>query len=155
MAERLVKKSIDWDEANVTRCFVTIDSEKDIVVGYYTLSAYTIDASKLPAERFKKRFGLTSMSMALIGKLATRSTYQRQGIGEAMIYDAAKRVHEGPMAAHSLVLHVKDRNEDLLGWYIKQGFSPLHEETHYLFMPISRPLEALNKLKAQATPTKG
>lgn len=134
--EWLLGVSLKSQNAGMCKTWVGLNDD-NIIVGYYTLSSWVIPLNLIPENTFKKTPKQQQISSALIGKLATAKAYEGKGIGRGMIYDAARRLEAGPMGVSCMALHALDKDPALLKWYLKTGFIPLKEQTHYLFMPMA------------------
>jgi hypothetical protein len=72
----------------VSRVFVASPvSEPEVIAGYYTLSADSLDAQSLPPER-QRKLPKYPVPVAMLGRLAIATPYQGQGLGQMLIADA-------------------------------------------------------------------
>ena len=119
----------------VASCFVAVDTATQAVAGYYTLAATSIPATELPPETRKLLPRYPSLPAALIGRLAIAQTFHRQGLGGALLADAALRVLKGDTAAFALVVEAKD--EAAVAFYQVQGFRRFASRPAVLFLPLA------------------
>jgi GNAT superfamily N-acetyltransferase len=71
--------------------FVVADSE-DNIVGYYALTAITVDASDISADKASKLFGkFGAVPATLLSFLGVDQRWQGQGIGKMLLADALRR----------------------------------------------------------------
>ncbi len=72
------------------------ESDHKTIVGYYTLSAFSINIQDLPEDIIKKLPTYPMMPVTLLGRLAVDRRYQRQGAG----IPACKRA---PASFHAVI----------------------------------------------------
>lgn len=76
----------------VARVFVATPVEQPgALMGFYSLSAASVDAEQLP-ESVRKRLPRYPVPAALLGRLAVSEAAQGQGLGSILLVDACKRV---------------------------------------------------------------
>lgn len=117
----------------VATVFVLIDAPNVDIIGYYTLSSYTVEIASLD-ETFSKslpRYPL--LPATLLGRLAV--DIKCQGFGELMLMDALKRVLDATVQIASLAVVVEVINEDGVGFYQKYGFQQFREYPLKLYLP--------------------
>ena len=119
------------------RVFVCTAGETDAVLGFYTLSALSIDLASLPNE-LSRKLPRHPVPCALIGRLAINRSEQGRGIGRLLLADAVKRVVAAGeiVAMHALI--VDAANEDAKGFYEGSGFLPLTDDPMRLFLPLGQ-----------------
>ncbi len=117
--------------------FVCTDGNSDAILGFYTLSALSIDLASLPDE-LSRKLPRHPIPCALIGRLAVDRSAHGRGLGSMLLADAVKRtVAAGEtVAIHALV--VDAANEHAKRFYKKFGFAPLTEAPMRLFLPLGR-----------------
>lgn len=146
--EWLLGVALNSQAAGMCKVWVALNDD-NVIVGYYSLSSWVIPLDLIPEGTFKKTPKQQQISAALIGKLATAQAYEGRGIGRGMIYDAAHRLELGPMGVNCIALHALKNDPKLLKWYLKTGFMPLKDQTHYLFLPMSRIMATIATFDAQ------
>ena len=72
-------------------CFVAREIATDRVAGFYTLSSSNVPLNEVPEPLAKKLPRYPTVPAVLIGWLGRHSDYAGQGLGEALVFDAAKR----------------------------------------------------------------
>jgi ribosomal protein S18 acetylase RimI-like enzyme len=120
----------------VTACYVALCDDPERICGFYTLSACHIALPDLPAEITRKLPPYPAIPAVRLGRLAVDQDFRGQGLGSAMLVDAAGRVIESDIAAFALVVDAKDA--DAVTFYEHHGFSRLDEEGagRTLFIPL-------------------
>jgi GNAT superfamily N-acetyltransferase len=111
-------------EAGVAAAFVM--AEGPAVLGYYTLSAHSIERADLPEDMVKKlklpRYPF--IPVTLMGRLAVDRKYQGQGLGEILLLDGLNRsfTHSNQVASFAVMV---DAKENAVEFYLRYGFLPL------------------------------
>jgi len=110
------------------------------VIGYYTLSSYTIIPGELPNELVRGLPRYPNLPATLIGRLAVDTRYHRKGFGEELLLDALKRCLAATSEVGSLAVVVEAENKNALQFYQSYGFIPFpgHEGKLFLLMPTIR-----------------
>ena len=120
----------------IARIFVVrSENDEEEVLGYYTLSALSIDLSALPSD-FAKKLPKHPIPAALIGRLAVSSESQRTGIGKLLLADAIQRTLavSDEIAVYAMV--VDALNAEAEAFYLSFGFAKLGTGTNRLFLPL-------------------
>ena len=119
----------------IARVFVCTVGETDAVLGFYTLSALSIDLASLP-ERLSRKLPRHPVPCALIGRLAVDRSAHGRGLGRMLLADAVKRtVAAGDtVAMHALI--VDAASDDAKRFYERFGFLPLTDDPMRLFIPL-------------------
>ena len=119
----------------IARVFVCTAGENDAILGFYTLSALSIDLASLP-ERLSRKLPRHPVPCALIGRLAVDRSAHGRGLGRMLLADAVKRtVTAGEtVAMHALI--VDAANEVAKRFYERFGFAPLTDDPMRLFLPL-------------------
>jgi ribosomal protein S18 acetylase RimI-like enzyme len=121
---------------------VFVVAQGPAVIGYYTLSAYTVNPGELPEELVRKLPRYPNLPATLIGRLAVDSRYQHQGFGEELLMDALKRARDSTSQVASLAVVVEAENERAAKWYGDYGFMQFPDHPDKLFLPM----KAIQKL---------
>lgn len=105
------------------------------IVGYYTLSSYTIDAGELPAElhhlpKYPK------LPATLIGRLARDESRKGKGISELLLVDALRRCLNATSTVGSVVVVVEAENDKARAFYLHHGFIQFPSRPSKLFMTM-------------------
>ena len=74
----------------IARVFVCTAGEADAVLGFYTLSALSIDLASLP-EQLSRKLPRHPVPCALIGRLAVDRSAHGRGLGRMLLADAVKQ----------------------------------------------------------------
>jgi GNAT superfamily N-acetyltransferase len=137
--DKWIKKKARAGEGLTARTYVVCDGNK--IIGYYCIAAGSIERGELPKKH--QRDTPNSIPIAIIGRLAVDTNYQRSGIGKGLLKDAILRILSvsGQLGVRAIVVHAIDNT--VMEFYRKVGFrdSPLNVRT--LILPIETAKAAL------------
>ncbi|MEJ0048315.1 MAG: GNAT family N-acetyltransferase [Rhodospirillales bacterium] len=122
-------------------CFVVVDKATERIAGFYTLAATSIAVSDLPDEMVRRLPRYPTVPAALVGRLAIDLGFKRQGLGRALLGNAAARAARSEVAAYALV--VDAANGAAAAYYAAIGFRPLATRATSLFLPLALVAKAL------------
>lgn len=128
-------------------CYLLIDQTADEIAGYYTLSAGSVDAGELPEKLVHKLPRYPEIPVARLGRLAVALSFQGQGAGGAMLFDAIKRTAVAEIGAYSVIVDAID--DAAVKFYEHHGFLTLPTTDRVLFLPISDGLRQLAKTQTK------
>jgi len=120
----------------INKVFVASPSEAPWqVIGYYGLSAGSLDANDLP-EGLRRRLPRYPVPVVLLGRLAVTQSHQGQGLGSILLADALQRIVQASqvMAVYAVVVDALDNRA--AGFYQQFGFIPLPSQPLKLFLPM-------------------
>ena len=113
-------------KSRTSACFVLVPvADPGQIVGYYTLSATSIELEKLPVELTKKLPRYPRLPATLLGRLARALTFKGQGIGDLLMVDALKRSYENSSVIGSVAVVVDPKDAPAAKFYGTFGFQPL------------------------------
>jgi GNAT superfamily N-acetyltransferase len=132
------------ERRNIARVFVAIDSERR-VIGFYSLSSYTLALDELPADLARKLPRYDAIPAARIGRLARDERVRGQGTGELLLADAVRRILGAArsVAVFAIVVDAKDDRAAL--FYHRFRLQPFPLAPKRLFLPTSTALAALDR----------
>ena len=115
---------------NSARTFVSTRTGTSEVVGFYSLSAASVDFEQTP-ERIRKGLARHEVPLVLLARLAVAESCKGQGLGASLLQDASLRFMKAQevIGARALLAHAKDASAK--AFYEKWGFVsteglPLH-----------------------------
>lgn len=144
------KRAAQDQRHRVANVFVAADEVG--VVGFYSLSVFTLSLESLPENLAHKLPKYEAIPAALIGRLARHERAKGSGIGDLLVADAVKRVLAAArsVAAYAIVVDAKDeRGRRFYEWH---GFISLPSRPNRLFL---LPETAAAALAAAAGPRGG
>lgn len=111
------------------------------VLGYYTLSAASVDLSMLPDATRKKLPRYGQIPAVLLGRLAVAKEMQGTGLGGLLIADAVKRACRGEIAWAVFVVRAK--HDAAAAFYRHFGFAPFEGDPLMLWITRKAALAAI------------
>jgi GNAT superfamily N-acetyltransferase len=135
---------------HVAQVFVALDDEG--VVGFYSLSMFTLVLESLPPALARKLPRYDAIPAALIGRLARHQRARGSRIGDLLIADAVTRVLGAAesVAAYAIVVDTKDDRGRR--FYQSHGFIPLPSRPQRLFLLTETAAEAMKAALEGARP---
>ncbi len=119
----------------VAQVFVICPSNSEEIIGFYTLSVFSIKVSSMPPQ-FAKKSPKYPIPVSLLGRLAVDKNYQGQGIGGLLLADAIKRVILASSIIAIYALVVSAKNETAKKFYARYRFIELLENKENMFLPL-------------------
>lgn len=105
------------------------------VIGYYSLSAGSLDTADLP-EELRRRLPKYPVPVVLLGRLAVAESHQGEGIGSVLLGDALQRIAEASQVMAVYAVVVDALNNQAADFYRQFGFIPLPSQPRKLFLPM-------------------
>jgi ribosomal protein S18 acetylase RimI-like enzyme len=120
---------------HISQVFVAIERGRDEILGYYTLSAGSVDRKVLP-EGIARRLPRYPVPVAILGRLAVATACQGSGLGKILVADACKRVLQasGDVAMMAIVVDAKDAAARR--FYERFDFMLLPDTPRRMFLPL-------------------
>lgn len=139
--QRLARKDA---ERRVAATFVMVDGAAPAaIVGYYSLSAFTVEVTDLPEAMQKKLPRYPRLPATLLGRLARDE--RCPGTGSLLLMDALPRAHQKATDIASLAVVADAKDEAALAFYRKFGFAQLGSDPNRVFLPIGTIEELIRK----------
>ncbi len=136
------------ERRNVARVFVAID-DRFGVVGFYSLSSFTLAITDLPAEHGKRLPRYDDIPAALIGRFARDERVRGEGVGDLLLADAVRRVLSAARSLAVFAIVVEAKDEQAVDFYCDFGFEPFPNRPLRLFMTASTAAAAISKTLAK------
>lgn len=121
----------------VAQVFVLTDTDFMEVMGYYTLSAATVEIINLEPSFAKRLPHYPSLPATLLGRLAVDKRYQDQKLGQLLLVDAFKKALQSSQQVASLAIIVDAWNERAFEFYQKYGFIAYKNLPSKLYLPMA------------------
>ncbi|EJM1834566.1 GNAT family N-acetyltransferase [Salmonella enterica] len=124
--------------SGASRVFVICEPGTERVIGYYSLSAGSVERSQAP--RALRQNMPDPLPVMILGRLAIDSEWTGKGLGTDLLQDAVMRcqyVYENIGIVAILVHAISDAARD---FYIHHGFKPSPLTEHTLFLPMPKAL---------------
>lgn len=121
---------------HVAATFVLVETNSPVVLGYYTLSATSIQLDDLPMRIVKKLPKYPFLPAILLGRLAVDQTRHGMKYGQILLVDALKRcMNTRDIGWTSVIVDAKD--EQAVTFYTHHHFIRFSPDTLRLFLPRS------------------
>jgi len=136
--DRYLKEMARQDaRRHIAAPFVLVEKNSPkTILGYYTLSALSIDLGELPADVVRKLPSYPVVPATLLGRLAVDRHHQGHGIGELLLMDALRRVHEQSSQIATVAVIVDAIDQQAVQFYKHFDFLPFPERPTRLFLPM-------------------
>ncbi|MHB1134610.1 MAG: GNAT family N-acetyltransferase [Chloroflexota bacterium] len=135
--DRYFGEQITQDQRrNLARPYVLVDTAKDNIVGFYTLSSFTIRRTSLPPDRAKGLPAYEAYPSILIGRLAVDHRYQGRGLGRLLLANALRRCRALSEQVGAMAVVVDAKDEKAHAFYKHHGFLPLADHPNRLYLPM-------------------
>jgi GNAT superfamily N-acetyltransferase len=122
---------------DLAQCFVLVHTDEPAtILGYYTLSAASIELTDLTATQAKK-LPYRVLPALLIGRLAIQETLQGQGLGRRLLNAALMHCLSLRSQLGSYAVLVDPLDDEARSWYLKAGFLALEPPVTRLFLPMA------------------
>jgi GNAT superfamily N-acetyltransferase len=133
------------ERRNIARVFVASDDNLG-VIGFYSLSSFTLSLTDLPAEIARKLPRYDAIPAALIGRLARDVRVRGRGFGELLLADAIRRILGvgSTLAVFAIVVDAKDAAA--AAFYREFGFRAFPLRRDRLFLLTSSATAAIEKI---------
>jgi len=120
-------------KANSAQTYVCCCANK--VAGYYSLTVGSVTPESAP-HRIMKGLARYPVPVMILARLAVDRTFQRRGLGRALLKDALLRTAQAADIAgiRALLVHAKD--EEARQWYASWDFEPSPTDPFHLFLML-------------------
>jgi GNAT superfamily N-acetyltransferase len=115
--------------------FVMVDAARQIL-GYYTLSAYSIRVVELPPELAKKLPKYPLIPATMLGRLAVSEDHRGKKLGTLLLMDALHRSWKTAKDIASLGVIAEAIGDVARTFYLHHEFRPLPEHPRKLFVAM-------------------
>ena len=120
------------ERRNIARVFVALDD--DGIVGFYSLSMFTLTLEDLPPELAGKLPRYRALPAALIGRLARHVRARGRGVGELLLGDAITRVLGAAQSVAAFAIVVDAKDDAAITFYRTFGFVQFPSTPDRLFL---------------------
>lgn len=134
----LKKQASQDSKRNIARVYVLIQLGSRDVVGYYTLSAASIEPAMLPAHITRRLPRYDTFPALLIGRLAVDLRHRGHRLGEYLLLDALHRCLTLSQDVGAMAVRVDAKDEAIAQFYERYGFQRFEDRPLSLYMPIEK-----------------
>jgi GNAT superfamily N-acetyltransferase len=137
LLDRYLKEIANQDaRRHVAAPFVLVEEHSPkIVLGYYTLSAFSVDLGALPSDIIRRLPSYPVVPATLLGRLVVDQHRHRQGLGELLLLDALRRVHDQSSQIATVAVIVDAIDQEAVRFYKHFDFISFPERPTRLFLP--------------------
>lgn len=121
---------------DLARVFVAVDPDAG-VVGFYSLSAFTLALDQLPQALSRKLPRYDAIPAALIGRLARDERVRGKGVGDLLVADAVWRILDTARSLAVFAIVVDAADEQAAAFYASFGFQPFPLHPQRLFLTVA------------------
>jgi GNAT superfamily N-acetyltransferase len=111
--------------------------EDGSILGYYTLSAYSVRAAALPEAVAKRLPRYPLLPATLLGRLAVDLSCRGLGLGRFLLMDALHRSWRNTSEVASVAVVVDALDARAREFYLHHEFQPLADHPAKLFLPMA------------------
>lgn len=111
--------------------------ENNAILGYYTLSAYSVQLSELPEVIAKKLPRYPLLPATLLGRLAVSSSHRGQNLGRFLLMDALYRSWKNISEVASVGVVVDALDQAAKAFYLHHEFAQLQDHPNKLFIAMT------------------
>ncbi len=117
--------------------FVLCEGKSNVVLGYYTLSALSVDVGAWPEDVTRKLPKYPVVPATLLGRLAVDTRLRGQGAGEHLLMDALRRAHDASREIASVAVVVDAKDDAAVSFYRHYGFISFADRPRRLFLSMA------------------
>ncbi len=135
--DNYIKKQASQDVKKRAAVVYVASGDGETILGYYTLSQYSVQFDDIPSEIAKKFPRYPAVPATLLGRLARHSSTRGQGLGELLLLDALHRAlnMSEQVASAAVVTDAKDQRA--VEFYKRYEFLELPKTERRLFLPMA------------------
>lgn len=116
--------------------FVLCEGTSNTVLGFYTLSAMSVDIGAWPEHVAKKLPRYPIVPATLVGRMAIDRQLQGRGAGEHLLMDALYRSWQASRQVASVAVVVEAKDSRAVEFYRRYEFIPFDDLPTRLFLPM-------------------
>ena len=136
--DRYVREQAGQDaRRRVAAPFVLCEGKSNAVLGYYTLSALSVDVGAWPEDVAKKLPKHPFVPATLLGRLAVDRGLRGKGAGEHLLMDALRRALAASREIASVAVVVDAKDDRAVAFYKRYGFITFPDQPNRLSLPMA------------------
>ena len=133
----LLQQARQEAEKFVAAAFVLVEPPSSQVLGYYTLSACTINVEQVPPELAKRLPRYPQLPVTLLGRLARDERVKGNRAGDFLLMDALSRALHATQTVASMAVVVDAKDARAEAFYKAFGFAMVQNQPRRLFLAMS------------------
>lgn len=123
---------------DVATVYVLRSVESPTVLGYYTLSASSIEYTALAPELVRRLPRYDLLPVSLIGRLAVDRQVSGQGLGQSLLLDALYRSFMLRKQIGLMAVAVDAKDDRARQFYERYGFQRYLDQPYRLYLPMKK-----------------
>ena len=136
--DRYIKERAGQEiKKKVSAVYVICEKDSKQIIGYYTLSASSVELNDLQEDVIRKLPKYKALPVILLGRLAVDKRFQGKRMGEYLLIDALNRSYILSRQIGSFAVIVDAKSEKSRDFYIKYGFISLQDQPLKLYISMS------------------
>ncbi len=136
--DRYLQKQARQDVSKRVAANFVVTPDGATIAGFYTLSATLLNLCDLPDDFARTLPRYPSVPATLLGRLAVSTEFRGQGLGEALLINALKRVLGTTRDVASAAVVVDAKDDSARRFYLLYDFIPLSLEQNKLYFPVKK-----------------
>ena len=128
----LAKVAVRAERDQTARTYVSVDQDTGRVVGYYCLSAFSVERASIGGGTLARN-APRAIPAVLLGRLAVDRTAQGRGLGVPLLHDAVVNAELVSARIGSRALVVEALGDSAARFYTRYGFRPFPSDPLRLF----------------------
>lgn len=133
--EYLKRRASQDIKRRINSVYVLVDNSE--IIGFYTLSAFTVHFTDLPLEFAKKYPQNMLLPCWLIGRLAVDIKHHNQKFGETILMHALRKAKSLSEQVGGCLVILDAKNDGVKSFYLKYGFKPIINDELRLYLPTA------------------
>ena len=117
--------------------FVLCEGKSNAVLGYYTLSALSVDVGAWPENVAQKLPKYPLVPATLLGRLAIDTRLRGKGAGEHLLMDALHKALQVSRDVASVAVVADAKDDAAVSFYRHYGFISFADQPRRLFLPMA------------------
>lgn len=122
--------------ANVSSPYVLVQAATGTIVGFYTISAYGVDASDLPPAVTKRTPRYARLPAILLGRLAVDLRFHGQGFGGRLLREALTQADSLSQQLAAVAIIVDAKDDAARSFYERVGFIRFPDQPYRLALAM-------------------
>lgn len=116
-----------------TRTYVTCETGGNLVRGYHSLAASSIEFAKAP-KKVRKQLGRYPIPVVLLARLAVDQRFQGMGVGASLLIDALRRARAAAQVIGARAVLVDALDDEARAFYERYDFEPSPTNPYQLLL---------------------
>lgn len=129
-------------KTNVAAPFVLPADDGRTIIGFYTLSAFSVALASLPVDLQARLPKYPEVPAVLLGRLGVNTTFRGKGYGRMLLLDALHRIIRSTRDVAAVLVVVDAKDEQAADFYRKCEFEALAASPGRYFLTVVDAIKA-------------